>query len=446
MRFEPGSIPFLFHGTSARFDDAPRPGGYDGVFWTAEHSTVAQSYISRIGGTVSCWVEAHQLDRPVRPTKHDPLYLIAKSIGPVADEVTWDNWGHAISWRCQPGCITYRQVCAHIEEKMGYKNTSAGSGRSYEITAGPWDPKTETQSFVDAGFKRQGTLLIIEGFQGMSFLDISLGEPDLQEVQYHSVDVFRRAEQQGYDGVIIDDFTQSKSWGNVGHRSIGFFAPAIARLTTTAVPALRYDWEDGMAASETSEFLAWRAQRSMLPMIGDRALDLDAAATQPVLVRRMSREEARDALRAAWDSGKNADRPKTNHDPVVNDDGSGYVLVKMPLEWIRPNEAGERYDGTVNLERARQYREHSIDAPIHLLFGERLLQKGMSHANVMDGGHRVSASRMDRRDSIAAIMQESQLRSLIACRLQPDAHHSCEASPPQPDLQAPKQRRVSAHP
>jgi hypothetical protein len=54
-------------------------------------------------------------------------------------------------------------------------------------------------------------------------MDISTGEGDLMDVQYHRHDMFQKAKQDGYDGIKIDDFAQLEEYGNFGHASIGLF-------------------------------------------------------------------------------------------------------------------------------------------------------------------------------------------------------------------------------
>lgn len=137
----------------------------------------------------------------------------------------------------------------------------------------------------------------------------------------------------------------------------------------------------------------------------------------PRIIRWINREQARSALSMAWFGGKNANRPSsTALDLTANDDGSGYVELAMPLDWIRPNELGERYDGTVDRDRVIRYTQLAITTPVYLLYGKRLQRLGRKHANVMDGGHRVSAARLTRLTMIPAIMQRSAFKCLVASR------------------------------
>lgn len=139
-----------------------------------------------------------------------------------------------------------------------------------------------------------------------------------------------------------------------------------------------------------------------------------SAPAAPVLPRKLTKEEAGRALGDAWWGGKNKGQKRVDHDYAGNDDGSGYVEAGIPLDKIRPNEAGELYDGTADPERVKEYAGKRIDAPVHLLHGERQARLGSRHANIMDGGHRVSAARLRGDTHIRAIMQQSHYDRLMA--------------------------------
>jgi hypothetical protein len=144
------------------------------------------------------------------------------------------------------------------------------------------------------------------------------------------------------------------------------------------------------------------------------------ATTIPRVQRVMATAEANDILRDAWMGGKNRDNPYARWFPPGRD-GDAWVLVDMPLNWIRPNEAGDRYDGTVNPERACAYaKAPSIETPVYLLFGARLVRFGRTEAAVMDGGHRTSAARMRGDPSLPAIMRQQDFDLLVEVRVQMD--------------------------
>jgi hypothetical protein len=59
----------------------------------------------------------------------------------------------------------------------------------------------------------------------------------LTDPDYHKVNQFRKLEEEGYDGVKINDFAQVQDWGNIGHRSIGVFAKSIGKLQWEVITA-----------------------------------------------------------------------------------------------------------------------------------------------------------------------------------------------------------------
>lgn len=88
---------------------------------------------------------------------------------------------------------------------------------------------------VTGDYKLPGKMLTVTLKRDMRMLDISTGEPDLNNVQYHNHELFKNAREQGYDGVIIDDFAQSEVHGNFGHTSFGFFKDTMPDLEVTSV-------------------------------------------------------------------------------------------------------------------------------------------------------------------------------------------------------------------
>lgn len=129
--------------------------------------------------------------------------------------------------------------------------------------------------------------------------------------------------------------------------------------------------------------------------------------------RELTREQAEKALDDAWWGGKNKNERRSNLGHTSNDDGSGWVDAHVPLSKVRPNESGDLYDGTANESRVREYAGKRIDTPIRLVYGERMERNGAKHANVHDGGHRVSAARLRGDTHIRAIMQRSHYDRLM---------------------------------
>ena len=82
---------------------------------------------------------------------------------------------------------------------------------------------------------------------------------------------------------------------------------------------------------------------------------------------------------------------------------AGYALALLPLRAFAPNEAGDRYDGTVELARARAYAALDSQAPPVIAAPSR----DGSCLRILDGGHRISAARMRGDPGLLAIIRLS---------------------------------------
>lgn len=142
--------------------------------------------------------------------------------------------------------------------------------------------------------------------------------------------------------------------------------------------------------------------------------------------------EAHAVLASAWLGGKNRNDPLARFHPPHDTDAS-WVVLDIPLDWIRANEAGDRYDGTVNPELASAYAQvPRIDTPVWLLFGPRLLRQGHLTATVMDGGHRTSAARQRGDTTLPAIMRATHFEMLVSARAEAGLPVEVARSAPRP--------------
>jgi hypothetical protein len=124
----------------------------------------------------------------------------------------------------------------------------------------------------------------------------------------------------------------------------------------------------------------------------------------------LTHEEARERMTKAWYGpfGKHAgETVPPGFDPAGNEPGE-WAWVAIPLDWIAPNERGERYDGTVDIDRAMRYAEAKIEAEVTLGY-----RGNGAWARVIDGGHRVSAARIRGDKTIPAIMKMRSLKALL---------------------------------
>lgn len=264
--FDPKTCTSLFHGTGELLNGPLRPGAYDAVFWTAESSAVAQTYIPTSGFKIFSGVSSYQMGKGVRPSKNDPFYSVAKIIGPAAKEIQWDVFGQANSWIQPKGYATYQDVANYLQKEFGYVNMDESGGCAFELLADRWNSDVQELEILPSNFKRMGSLIIIDGFSEMKFLDISTGDSDLNDLQYNKHKIFNQARDQGFDGVVIDDFCQTLLWGNVGHRSVGFFDHAISKLITKVIPASNFEWGPksiDLQVLDSQEYLEFKKAQSI---------------------------------------------------------------------------------------------------------------------------------------------------------------------------------------
>lgn len=133
----------------------------------------------------------------------------------------------------EPDLIKMKYVDEQLY-KLGYEPDEYSSGfhgNNYKIKIGDDD------KILNANYVNMGKLYIAKPKRNLKFLDISTGESDLTELQYHYVKIFRQAEKDGYDGIIIDDFAQHDTMGNVGHTSYGIFKKSIKDLEFEVIDA-----------------------------------------------------------------------------------------------------------------------------------------------------------------------------------------------------------------
>lgn len=255
---------FLFHGTTYDFD-TPRTGGYDDLFWTADSSAVAQNYISESNGLVSTGhIFSSDMNMRVRPNLNDPYYAIVQMMGHKAIDAKYDRNGIAQSFSAGSEYPTYHEMVQYIETHLGYISENTNP-KSYRLKTKGWDSEARHDLIAPAAYKKPGFLHIVSGHEGLRIFDMSNAEGDLSSPQHNELSKFSELRKRGYDGVIINDFCQSKTWGNLEHKSYGFFKDSIAELKIDRIPAVNFDWAcdntEMVKAKDTAEFLSWKAAK-----------------------------------------------------------------------------------------------------------------------------------------------------------------------------------------
>jgi hypothetical protein len=251
---EAGMEPFLFHASGEPIEGDMHPGGYDGVFWTASCPAVAQVYIPRTGGASLVAIPSYQLHERVRPSLNSDLYKAAIRLAGEQPDVEWSGTGEAKSWSIPQRWPTYGDMLTWFRDTLGYAEAAANH---------PFWARTHWEGggtvFAPAAYKMPGSLMVVDA-KHLNFYDYARGrEGDLQSPDHNKLDMFRRVEAAGYQGIVINDFCQSPAWGNVGHLSWGVFPSALRHVKWARIPATAFDWEEtpgGLNETVTPEFRA----------------------------------------------------------------------------------------------------------------------------------------------------------------------------------------------
>jgi hypothetical protein len=257
----------LFHGTAADFS-APTVSSYDQVWWTAPDSAIAQTYIPVARGTVVLNVFTHDMKARVIPCRPgiNPLWDIATMIqSELLNSVNadYDAQGHATSYTIGDAHPRVGDICGAIENIFGYlpEDSVNSMVRKYRLHIERTDDLGR-QLYAAAAWRLPGFLWIVNQPIGLKLFDMTgSSSGDLADLQYHKIGRFKTLCESGYDGIIVNDFTLSPTWGNVGHTSYGFFAHAIPKLRLSRVPARNLDWgpepSQFIGVMQSPEYKAW---------------------------------------------------------------------------------------------------------------------------------------------------------------------------------------------
>lgn len=250
----------LFHGTGEPITGPLKTGG-DGLFWVSDHPAIAQQYIPAAGSNLY-WSSPsmYDLDRRVVPNLNDSNYKLARLITSLdAVFVERDAYGMAQSWSLPPEWPTYGQVQDFVIGELGY-DVKDGAWLKCEFENG--EEVIRPNSWSKPG-KVYMTL-----FDELNLLDLRKGdEGDLSSPDHLLFSAFELAEENGYDGVIINDFAQTDNYGNLGHIAWGLTEKTIRKMEWIAMPAKRFVIEGLDVPNVTPDIKEW-----LDDMIAEQAL------------------------------------------------------------------------------------------------------------------------------------------------------------------------------
>jgi hypothetical protein len=238
----------LFHGTAESIVGNLTPSMYDDVLWTAKSSKIAQSYLPKDFN-----LDVVEVKNLIKPQRKGTLgLLIQKDLGINFGEVEWINNFIPKSWDVP-------KMFGNKSEEKRIEMLSKLIEKKYKVKVvdGECQLRWNHKEILPIDSKLYGKLYVLTTKEDLRLYDISLGESDLTDVQYHDIPTFRKAEELGYDGMIIDDFAQMKGGGNVEHTSYGFFKSALSKFDYEVIEDVlhpEYEYNTGI---HSDEYLSW---------------------------------------------------------------------------------------------------------------------------------------------------------------------------------------------
>jgi len=231
--------------------------------WTTDTSAISQTYIPQSGASV--YISAEHISAP----SDDPMVQdIQKKIGIVFDysEVEWDKY-RASSWRPAPvfADIDNDDVTSWFDKqkkKNDYVTDKIKSELGYVPKEMEYNDNDHNYTFVvkttgntalPSDYRMKGRLFVITPKEDLNVYDMTYGgkiDGDLTDPDYKKVGFFDKLKKSGYDGVKINDWTQTEEFGNFGHKSIGLFKDGLKKCGIEVIPDVTYPKEFERMADE----------------------------------------------------------------------------------------------------------------------------------------------------------------------------------------------------
>ena len=279
----------LFHATGEDFDISKlRGGGYDGVLWTTKDSGISQTYIPvsstvytstdnfiyppKIGSgnideyknkinlvfrdveynnrSLSSYIEPKEFEKYGEEYNklHDKYYSMLREVREQKEIVVKEkdnnkrnkllreiyNMEKEIDkiydkMKSVDPINKKREYVNNYLKKLGYEPDTLSGNNNYKLKI---KYENGEEVVLPKDYRTKGRLLILTPKETLNIFNMRTSvEGDLTDLDYHKIDIFRKVEKEGYDGVLINDFAQIESEGNFGHKSIGIFNDSINKLS-----------------------------------------------------------------------------------------------------------------------------------------------------------------------------------------------------------------------
>jgi len=239
------------------------------ILWCAGDSGTAQTYIPDWGGLAGFPIPWAADDTP-RPDDGIITGLMEELGGPITihrrewefnpkyhsetppERIANGTVGRPVSWS-QPNRVTYQTILAHLET-LGYKI----QGEHYlwlKTKANGWT------KIAPADSRLTGTLVIFEALQDLQGKNCCQG--DLMDPDYHHAAQWGKNTPSA-DFLQINDYCQTKKWGNVGHTAFAILQPGLDKLRILAeIPAHHFEWgqDPHPNTNPSPEEILWRTNQ-----------------------------------------------------------------------------------------------------------------------------------------------------------------------------------------
>ena len=231
----------LFHSTIEDFNIHDlKVGSYDSILWTTKESAISQTYIPISSSKIKLDVNSI-----IYPSKDQMIQKIQKELEIIYtySDVEFDIYGNYKSF-------SYPKVNFELDEDNFFDelrnliNNKLINEYNYIPISKEYNNNNSYTLYMNAESKllkgderEKGRLFIMNPTIDLKIYDISKSEGDLQNLQYHKIDLFRDIENRGFHGVKINDFAQIEDMGNFGHESYGLFSSTIKYLNIESIIA-----------------------------------------------------------------------------------------------------------------------------------------------------------------------------------------------------------------
>lgn len=239
----------IFHGTNfLKITKNNIKTGRDNLFWTANNPQIAQNYVSKfthyiLKSEITFDERINQNFKklyPLNSTNVEKLKFLGYEIRGIENLYGGYDSYELFKNNIKINEIPNENVFNLFMRENGY---FPDKDNNFNIKF-KFDIKNDNKLLINNNEIENGKLVILKGIKKLKILDVSNDEGDLNIKQYTNYELFKKLNDLGYDGIKINDFTNSDYWGHYEHNSIGLTKEALKKLEILVVDCKRFEWND----------------------------------------------------------------------------------------------------------------------------------------------------------------------------------------------------------